>query len=105
MSTITTAIAHQKDERERTRVWYDCDRTESISEAVLSAASEHADCDTSELPPLSSYTDIDALNTLFGDNSPGAPSLSGATLEFSYGALVVTVDSAGLIEIQNKSRL
>ncbi|ELZ96969.1 hypothetical protein C440_04308 [Haloferax mucosum ATCC BAA-1512] len=104
MSTITTAIAHQKDERERTRVWYDCDSTKSVSEAIVSAASEHANCDPSSLPSLTSYTDIDALNTLFGDSSPRAPSLSGATLEFSYGALVVTVDSAGLIEIRNQSR-
>ncbi|WP_309138753.1 HalOD1 output domain-containing protein [Haloferax larsenii] len=99
--TISTLTTHRRDETEQTRVWYDCDRSETISEAILFAAAEHRDCDPTELPPLSEYVDIDALNVLFGEDSPMSPALSRGTLEFDYGDLVVDVDTVGTVEIRD----
>ncbi|WP_225317710.1 MULTISPECIES: HalOD1 output domain-containing protein [Haloferax] len=86
---------------EQTRVWYDCDRTEAISEAILGAVSDHMECDETALPPISEYTDVDALNTLFGTRRPAAPALSSGTLEFKYDDVVVTVSTIGTVEVRD----
>ncbi|WP_255518305.1 MULTISPECIES: HalOD1 output domain-containing protein [Haloferax] len=70
-----------------------------MSEAVLTATSEHKSCSVTELPPLSQYTDVDALNSLFGTDRPAAPALSSGTLEFEYGNVLVSVSTVGTIDI------
>ncbi|WP_225316414.1 MULTISPECIES: HalOD1 output domain-containing protein [Haloferax] len=76
-----------------------------MSEAILVAASEHRDCEMTELPPLSAYTDVDALNTLFGTKRPSAPALSSGSLEFEYDGLVVTVSTVGTIEVADSESI
>ncbi|WP_231512864.1 MULTISPECIES: HalOD1 output domain-containing protein [Haloferax] len=83
----------------RTRVWYDCERDESVSEAILTATSEHKACEPTELAPLGEYADTDALDTLFGAESSFSPSLSNGNLEFEYDDVVVKVDTMGVVEI------
>ncbi len=56
-------------------------------------------CAVTELPPLSQYTDVDALNSLFGPESPTAPRMSNSTLEFEYDGVVVAVSTVGTIEV------
>ncbi|WP_167344098.1 MULTISPECIES: HalOD1 output domain-containing protein [unclassified Haloferax] len=92
-----------RDEFEPTRVWYDCERTEPVSEAVVAAVNEHTRRDA-ELPPLTEHVDTDALDALFGCDTPGAPRVSGASLEFDYADLVVTVESVGRIEVRDAGR-
>ncbi|WP_396611668.1 HalOD1 output domain-containing protein [Haloferax sp. S1W] len=65
------------------------------------AAAEHANCAPTELPPLADYVDVDALNTLFGDDSPMSPALASGTLEFDYGDLVVEVDTVGTVDVRD----
>ena len=84
----------------RTRVWYDCERNEAVSEAILTATSEHKECAVTELPPLSRDIDVDALNSLFGTDRPAAPSVSNGTLRFEYAGVVVTVSTIGSIEVE-----
>ncbi|KTG25127.1 hypothetical protein AUR66_16485 [Haloferax profundi] len=100
-STISTTITKGQENGEQTRVWYDCDQTEAISEAILVAASQHMGCDVTALPPLSAYCDVDALNSLFGTGQPAAPTLSSGILEFKYDDLVVTISTIGTIEIRD----
>lgn len=68
------------------------------------AASEYRECELTELPSLSAYTDVDALNTLFGTDRPSTPALSSGELEFEYDGLTVTVSTIGTIEVQEKQR-
>ncbi|WP_411965825.1 HalOD1 output domain-containing protein [Haloferax sp. YSMS24] len=101
---MTTQTTNQ-DANGRTRLWYDCERKEAVSEAILAATSDHKDCAVTVLPPLSKAVDVDALNSLFGTDRPAAPSLSSGTIEFEYADVVVTVSTVGTIEVENLDRL
>ncbi|MFK8214321.1 MULTISPECIES: HalOD1 output domain-containing protein [unclassified Haloferax] len=98
-----TSDTRTRTEYEPTRVWYDCERTEPVSAAVAAAVDKHARGDA-DLPPLTDHVDTDALDTLFGRDTPGAPRVSGASLEFDYADFVVTVESVGRIEVRDAGR-
>ncbi|WP_424008914.1 HalOD1 output domain-containing protein [Haloferax denitrificans] len=100
---IITSDTQLRDEFEPTRVWYDCERTQPVSEAVAAAVDKHTRRDA-DLPPLTEHVDTDALDALFGRDTPGAPRVSGASLEFAYADLVVTVESVGRIEVRDAGR-
>ncbi|WP_342764845.1 HalOD1 output domain-containing protein [Haloferax sp. Atlit-4N] len=102
--TIITSDTQLRDEFEPTRVWYDCERTEPVSEAVAAAVNQHTRRDPTELPPLTEHVDTDALDALFGRDTPGAPRVTGASLEFDYADFVVTVESVGRIEVRDAGR-
>lgn len=101
MSTISTITKKQSKGTEQTRIWYDCERRETISEAITHAACEHKSCEVNELPPLSEYADPDALNALFGEDNPSPPPIAQGTLGFQYDDLVVEITTAGTVEIQD----
>ncbi|POG55597.1 hypothetical protein AUR65_009390 [Haloferax marisrubri] len=62
---------------------------------------QHTHRDATELPPLTEHVDTDALDALFGRDTPGAPRVAGASLEFDYAGFVVTVESVGRIEVRD----
>lgn len=82
-------------------MWYDCERTETISETVVSAVAEHKSCDAAELPPLTDYADPDALDALFGNETPSTPAITRGSLEFKYGNVSVEISSVGKVVVQD----
>lgn len=80
-------------------VAYSPDNDESITEAIVTAVSENFDTDLTELQPLYSVVDPDALENLFAPPRSGPRRNNGGHVVFSYGPYLIRVESDGSIAI------
>lgn len=70
---------------------------EPVSTMVLEAIAEAEDCDPTELEALQAAIDVDALEALFDDRTPGH--LRDGRLSFVYSGYRVTVSSDGAVDL------
>ncbi|GAA0260119.1 HalOD1 output domain-containing protein [Haladaptatus pallidirubidus] len=70
---------------------YNIEDGESISEAILTAVSSISGVEVTNLEPLYTVIDPDALNALFGSYSDGTPRDGKGIVVFSYESYQVTV--------------
>ena len=76
---------------------YQTNRDESVPQAVVTAVSSELDCAPTDLKPLNTAVDPDALDALFGATSSG--SRDDGRVAFTYAECAVTVRSDGLVRI------
>lgn len=72
---------------------------ESVTEAVVRAASSETGTDRIELPPLYSTVDPDALNRLFAHSDSGSTRRPNAVIGFTFAGQRVRVKSDGTITV------
>ncbi|MFC7202624.1 HalOD1 output domain-containing protein [Haloferax namakaokahaiae] len=101
VSTINTIINVENEGSNETRVWYDCERPETISEAITAAVCEHKSCGVTDLSSLTDYADPNALDALFGTENPSSPTINRGFLEFRYDDVSVEISSVGKIVVRD----
>lgn len=82
---------------------YEADESESVSEAVTSALSAASDTPETDLRPLYSAVDPDALDALFAPRGNGTPRRADGHVAFDYGPFRVRVESDGLVAVGRRS--
>ena len=80
--------------REPTAI-YEANDDESITVAVTTALSAAFQTDRSELDPLYTVVDPDALNSLFDKREDGTPRGCDGHIAFDYGPYCVRVEADG----------
>lgn len=78
---------------------YEIGEGESVTEAVVTAVSSVADESETELQPLYTVIDPDALDALFGPRWDGTPSAREGKVAFEYGKYEVQVRRDGRIVV------
>lgn len=92
MNADESQLANEQD-AETPVVTYDVNDSESITTAVTAAVSSASGRSATELRPLYSAVDPDALDSIFAPQSDGTPRISGGTVTFEYGPHRVRVES------------
>lgn len=74
-------------------------QTDQLSEAVVDAVAAAEDADPTDLTPLYTAIDPDALEALFQSRLPGPNGRAGGEIRFSYHGYVVRVSSSGEVAL------
>ena len=82
-----------------TRMDYEIEGSESITEAVVRAVSAVNGCPPEALRPLSEVLDPDALDTIFDGRGDGNPRLGGR-ISFIYNGCRITIDNGEYLTIE-----
>lgn len=72
------------------------DQNHSVSERVIETVAAEAETDPMDLPLLYETIDPDALDALI-------ETLSDGEVTFQYAGFAITVESTGIIELDNRS--
>lgn len=78
---------------------YHLQEDESVTEAVVRAVCSGTESDQSDLPPLYSVVDTDALNVLFTPNGRGRSRLTDGVVAFRYAGKQVEITSENTVKI------
>jgi len=81
-----------------TRMDYEIEGSESITEAVVRAVSAVKGCPPETLRPLGKVLDPDALETIFDSRGDSAPRLGGR-ISFIYNGCRITIDNGEYLTI------
>jgi Halobacterial output domain 1 len=101
-SNTRKADTGEQSKEENNTFVYDREGSESVAEAILTAVSSISGVEMTNLEPLYTAIDPDALNALFGSYSDGTPRDGKGIVVFPYESYQVTVEGTNQIRIAKR---